>query len=98
MTEKTVLVVDDQKMFRDAVAFEMDSMGFHVDVAEDGEQGLKKATATPYSIILSDIRMPNWDGGRFLSELRKIAPDSPPFIFMTGFADLTPQDAFDIGG
>lgn len=37
------------------------------------------------------------DGRWFLTELRKIQKSSPPFIFMTGFADLSIQDAYALG-
>ncbi|RYZ78480.1 MAG: response regulator, partial [Proteobacteria bacterium] len=50
-----------------------------------------------FDLIVSDMRMPNKDGQWLLRELRKRQKSFPPFIFMTGFSDLSAQDAFDMG-
>lgn len=97
MSQKSVLVVDDQAMFRDAVAFEMEYLGFKATLAEDGQDAYKKIQAEAFSLVISDIRMPNWDGARLLQELRKSSAAEPPFILMTGFADLRMQDAYEMG-
>ncbi|MES2614115.1 MAG: response regulator [Bdellovibrionota bacterium] len=97
MNEKSVLVVDDQKNFREAVAFEMEMLGFKTDLAEDGYVGYERAKSSPYSVIISDIRMPNWDGVKLLEEIRKLSPNNPPMILMTGFADTSISKAYDMG-
>ncbi|MBC7530851.1 MAG: response regulator [Oligoflexus sp.] len=91
------LVVEDQQLFREAVADELTFYGFNASTAEDGEEGLMAASVADYDVILSDMRMPKRDGRWFLGELRKTQKCAPPFIFMTGFTDLTPQDAFEMG-
>lgn len=96
-TNKTVLVIDDQKSFREAVAFEFEMLGFSPIVAENGEDGLEKYKQNKVDIVISDIRMPGWDGRRLLNEIRKISKTSPPFVFMTGFADLKYYEAFHEG-
>lgn len=93
----TVLVVDDQEAFRDAVAFEFEILGMHPIKAENGLDALEKIKQNKVDIIFSDIRMPVCDGGNFLDQLRKTQPNTPPFVFMTGFADLKPFEAFDRG-
>lgn len=94
---KTVLLVDDQEMFREAVAFELRLLGLKVVEAENGEQGFNLARQQSFDLILSDIRMPKWDGIRFLKEIRAISASMPPFVFMSGFAELSLEDALDIG-
>ena len=91
------LVVEDQEMFRLAMADELRFLGFDVETAENGELGLQAALANPFDLILSDIRMPVRDGQWFLEQYRKVHPTKPPFIFMTGFADLSPPSAFGLG-
>lgn len=91
------LVVEDQELFRQAVADELSFFGFETVTAVDGEDGLRAALAEQFDLILSDIRMPNKDGKWFLNELRKVQKSAPAFIFMTGFTDLSPQDAYDMG-
>ncbi len=91
------LVVEDQELFREAVADELSYFGFKVTTAEDGEAGLKAIHAETFDLILSDVRMPNKDGRWLLNELRKTQKSAPPFVFMSGFSDLSRQDAFDMG-
>jgi CheY-like chemotaxis protein len=93
----TILVVDDQQAFLDAVVDEVKFLGFETISAKDGQEALALARKTKFDIIISDIRMPNKDGQWFLTELRKIQKISPPFIFMTGFADLSVQKAYSMG-
>ncbi len=92
-----VLVVDDQDAFLQAVVDEVNFLGFDTKTAKDGLEGLEKANTTKFDLILSDIRMANKDGQWFLSELRKTQKTFPPFVFMTGFADLSIQDAYAMG-
>ncbi len=93
----TVLIVDDQSLLREAVAFEFEMLGCGTLQAENGEKGLEVFKQNKVDVIISDIRMPIWDGTRFLDELRKISPSQPPFIFMTGYADLQPSQAYERG-
>lgn len=96
---KTVLVVDDQENFLDAVAFEFEIMGMKPLKAKNGIEGFEifKAKKDEIEMIISDIRMPVCDGGQFLDKVRSIAKQTPPFVFMTGFADLKPAEAYDRG-
>jgi two-component system chemotaxis response regulator CheY len=47
--------------------------GFEVVEAEDGSQGLQKATAETFDMVLSDINMPVMTGLELLRNLRKLA-------------------------
>jgi len=61
---------------------------FKVDTASNGSEGLKKvAEQGPYSVIVSDFRMPVMDGVQFLSRAKEIAPDSVRMM-LTGYADI----------
>lgn len=91
------LVVEDQEMFRLAVADELSFLGFDVSVAENGEEGFKAACSSSFDLIFSDIRMPVKDGQWLLEEFRKVFTQHPPLVFMTGFADLAPSVAFALG-
>ena len=95
--KKTVLIVDDQQSFRDAVAFEFELLGYKQVTAENGLDAFTKFKENNIDLIICDIRMPEWDGRKFLNELRKSSKIKPPFIFMTGFADLQPSEAFNEG-
>jgi len=79
-----VLVVDDEPGFRNLLKWELESMGVLVDVAENGAEGLRKASKTAFDVIITDITMPEMDGLKLLDEIKKIAPDTE-VIIATGF-------------
>ena len=63
-----------------------------VVTADGGNQALALLKSNPVSVILSDYRMPDGDGLQLLNGLRA-RDDLTPFIFMTGFSDITVAQA-----
>ena len=66
-----VLVVEDSKRLRHALGEGLRRSGFTIDLAQDGEEGLKFANAIEYDVIVLDIVMPKLDGLSLLKEIRK---------------------------
>lgn len=95
MTQKsnvTILIVDDDDDFRQALAFDFKRRGFQVTQANCGQEALKSFLDTPVEVVLSDVRMPNGDGKFLLAELKKATPKFPIFIFISGFSELNFKD------
>lgn len=94
-----VIVADDQEYLREAVSFEFEMLDAKVMTAEDGKEASKlfEEHADEVDIVVSDIRMPICDGVDFLRATRRDRPLFPPFVFMSGFADLALWDALDQG-
>ncbi|HSL61393.1 MAG TPA: response regulator, partial [Desulfotignum sp.] len=83
MTEQIkVLMVDDEKRFRETTRKILEKKGFDVILAEDGEKALEKIEQAPDVVIL-DIKMPGMDGHETLGRIKKIKPDLP-VIMLTG--------------
>ena len=57
-----VLVVEDVALNCEILQDMLQSVGLGADIAENGEIAVAKAQATPYDIILMDVRMPVMDG------------------------------------
>ncbi len=68
-----VLVVDDSNSIRDMVSFTLKSAGYQTVEAKDGREGLSKAQAGSFDLVISDVNMPNMDGITLCAELRKLA-------------------------
>ncbi|MBV1869727.1 MAG: response regulator [Gammaproteobacteria bacterium] len=73
---RRVLVVDDNKDFRDMLGHFLDTLGYSVDIAKSAKQGLKKANCFQPDLIVVDIIMPSMDGYDFLRELNKSSNDA----------------------
>jgi CheY-like chemotaxis protein len=82
------LVVDDEPVIRSLYAEVLEAMGFRVDTAKDGQEGLERLQANAYNLIISDIRMPRMTGIEFLLKADQIRANSRTrFIFTTGLLD-----------
>ena len=87
-----ILIVDDSNMLRDMVKYALNDGGYP-DVVEavDGVDGLSKAKATQFDLIVSDINMPNMNGFELIAELRKL-----PVYASTPILTLTTEKTDDM--
>ncbi len=78
-----IMIVDDESKIRRLVASGLESLGFDVIVAADGEHALElfeKAVIRP-DLVLLDVMMPGMDGFECIEALRKI--EDVPVIFLS---------------
>ena len=79
-----ILVIEDNNLMREIVLEILESRGFEVVGAENGQVGIQLAIAQIPDLILSDVRMPELNGLQVFAVLRAHpATASIPFIFMT---------------
>jgi len=82
-----ILCVDDEDNILSSYQRQMRN-AFDVEVALNGTAGLEViGERGPFSVIVSDLRMPGMDGIAFLAQARKMSPDSVR-VMVTGNADL----------
>lgn len=93
---KTLLVVDDETDLRDIVASELEFLGAKVFQAENISIAQEILENHHIDLIISDIRMPGGTGIDLLDTI-KARNEKAPVILITGFADITIEDAFDKG-
>ena len=90
VTDK-VLFVDDEKSILDGIErlLHKDRDRFGIDTALGGLSGLEAIAKTgPYSIVISDMRMPGMNGAEFLSQVRQKSPETVRML-LTGHTDIT---------
>jgi len=84
----SILTVDDSPSLRMAIRIALNGAGYEVVEAGDGLEGLSKANATRFDMIITDLNMPNMDGLTMIRELRKSpAQCGTPIIFLTTESD-----------
>jgi two-component system OmpR family response regulator len=66
-----ILVVEDEPDLLASLAQALREEGYAVDTAADGEEGLYKAEATDYDVLVLDVMLPKLDGWELLKRLRK---------------------------
>jgi len=80
-----ILIIEDDKFFRDFYAFKLKEKNFEVEVAENGEVGLQKVSQVQPDVILLDLIMPKKDGFAVLEALSQqgLTQKIPVLIFST---------------
>jgi response regulator RpfG family c-di-GMP phosphodiesterase len=82
-----ILFVDDEPSVLDGYK-RLLHREFEVDTALGGEQGLALIREQgPYSVVISDMRMPGMNGAQFLAQVRQTAPDTTRML-LTGHTDM----------
>jgi DNA-binding response OmpR family regulator len=76
MTElKTrILIADDERNIRKNLAMVLETAGYEVDAAADGEEALSKSREGVYDIAFLDIEMPKLDGLSLLRQIKGLKP------------------------
>ena len=69
---KLVLTVDDSAAIREMLAYVLKSAGHRVIEAGDGMDGLQKALANAFDLIITDQSMPKMDGITLVKALRAL--------------------------
>lgn len=85
--ERTLLLVDDETNITTSIRRLMRGEGYHILVAESGQQGLELLATHPVGVIISDQRMPEMTGVEFLRRVKRIYPDTVRIV-LSGYTDL----------
>ena len=83
---KRVLIVDDERLVRYSMVRSLQSRGYSVLTAEDGEDGLNvfKAHRNALDVVVLDMSMPRMNGAECYRHLRALDPDIP-IICVSGY-------------
>jgi CheY-like chemotaxis protein len=81
-----VLVVDDEEVVRRVAVTMLESLGFSVVTANDGQQGVEQlgSSREPFIAVLLDLTMPRLDGLGALEQLKQLDL-KVPIILMSGY-------------
>ncbi|MBL1293246.1 MAG: response regulator [Thiotrichales bacterium] len=69
----SILAVDDSASMRQMVTFTLKGAGYDVTEAKDGQEALTKAKSNRFSLVITDVNMPNMDGITLTKELRALS-------------------------
>lgn len=97
LSHKKILIVDDEVDLREIVASELEFAGATIFQAENVSHAQEILNHQKVDLIVSDIRMPGGTGIDLLKFIKSKDVESPPIILITGFADITLEDAYHLG-
>ena len=68
--KQKILIVEDEQVIAQMYFFKLESEGFKVKIANNGEEGLRAVSEFAPDLILLDLRMPVMSGDEMLERLR----------------------------
>lgn len=94
-----LLLVDDDAFLRDMYATKFREVGHEIDVAESGEQALKKVREKTYDVVLTDVIMPGMSGFELLKHIKteKLGGDPAVIMLTNQGEDREKIAALDVG-
>jgi DNA-binding response OmpR family regulator len=98
--QKTILIVDDEYFLAEMLKVRLDLLGYHVLLAESGEQALDTLKKETVDVVLMDVMMPvmsGWDATKAIKADEKTK--AIPVIFMTALSRHDDHiKAHEVGG
>ncbi len=92
-----ILIVDDEPIIRDALAFKLRKEGFKTEVVEDGEKAIEILDNEEFDIIISDIMMPFVSGYELLKVLKERKTKSPILMLTSLDSENAESKAYELG-
>jgi DNA-binding response OmpR family regulator len=92
-----ILIVEDEKNMVTGLVFNLESQGYEVSVAKDGEEGLLEAGRDEPDLIILDIMLPKKDGFKVCRELREKGFDTPILMLTARSEEADKVLGFEIG-
>ncbi len=86
-TGHAVLIVDDDREIREALAAFFEGAGWRAASAASGPDAISLLTKDPPDIVISDMRMPGMSGLELNAEIKRLAPDLP-VVIVTAHGDI----------
>ncbi|MCZ4407442.1 sigma-54 dependent transcriptional regulator [Cryomorphaceae bacterium 1068] len=86
-TNHHILVIDDEVDICLLLKRFLERKGFIVTTVHKGSDGLKAVSKTAFDLVISDFRLPDYNGLDLLKEMKALRP-AVPFIIITGYSDI----------
>jgi len=93
----SVLIVEDEPDLRRLLSVVCERAGYEVVTAENGKVGLDAIKTRAFDLVVSDIRMPEFDGLELLQQIRGPLNLKVPVIILTGHRSADEEEAMALG-
>jgi two-component system response regulator RegA len=85
--DRSLLLVEDDKLFLQRLARALEGRGFAVKIAETVSEGLQQVNASPPAYAVVDMRLADGNGLDVISALKKRRPDARGIV-LTGYGNI----------
>ena len=92
-----ILVLDDELIVCKRLQPVLEKKGYYVETFDQSQDALDRFRERPFQIVITDLKMKGLDGMGFLTEVKKLSPETE-VIVITGFATMeTAKESFRKG-
>src|SRR5688572_18975780 len=88
MVSKRILLVEDEPGVRLTLTDRLHDEGYVVETASDGDEGVARASAEPFDLVVLDVMLPGRNGFDVCRDLRQKGVDSP-ILMLTARRQVT---------
>ena len=81
-------LIEDDEIMGESLQDRFQLEGFEVEWLRTRGDGARALAAKRFGAVVSDINLPDGDGGQLYLDLRAREPDPPPFVFITGYGTI----------
>ncbi len=78
--KKIILCVDDNEQTLSVRKFLLETRGYRVETASDGQQAIKVFSSMQFDLVLADLGLPQMDGNVLIGHLKEISPEVPMIL------------------
>lgn len=93
---RNILVIDDEEVLSRTLSRALNRIGFNVDTAKDGTEGIVKFNNEIFDLVMTDIRMPGADGIDVVRHIRDSLRKTTPVVGISGTPWLLEKGEFDV--
>ncbi|MGZ3538956.1 MAG: response regulator, partial [Thermodesulfobacteriota bacterium] len=97
MGKERILVVDDEETVREMVSKIINLIGHEVVTTGNGREALEILRSQPFSIMITDVKMPEMDGFELMKVVRDQFPGTPIICMTAHGASYTYTDVVGVG-
>ena len=84
MIRGSVLIIDDEPLMRVSMVDALKAVGYEVQEASTGLEGLERLQASRFNLVITDLNMPNMDGIALIKAVRGMAAHKfTPILMLT---------------
>tara|TARA_B100000029_G_scaffold180199_2_gene177886 strand:+ start:4977 stop:5348 length:372 start_codon:yes stop_codon:yes gene_type:complete len=96
---KKILLIDDSEMVLQILGAMIEDVGYELETASDGMQGLEELGENDYDCLITDLNMPVMDGYTFIKKVREMEKysDTPIIIVTTEKEASDKERGFEVG-
>ena len=86
MSERRILIVDDESSIRESLAEFLRDFGMIVETAVNAEEALEQLAEQPFDLMIADLRLPGMTGDVMIQKAHQLQPNLR-FLIHTGSID-----------